>query len=93
MRFMTITKDIGPLECLEFNFTMIDNVIYLESACHMTRPSPRHMFRVNMEKSYARLDQRGYGIKVEPDVPIEISSEAVQRARQNITFKKWDRFK
>jgi hypothetical protein len=90
----TISQQIDDLNKVEWEFNLMerlygDTSIYLELMLVMERESTRHKFRVVFSRSYSRVNQRDFGIKEEPEVPIEISSEAVYILRKSITFKKW----
>lgn len=90
----TISQQIDDLHKIEWEFNLMefqygDPSIYLEFMLVMERESTRHKFRINTRESYSRINQRDFGIKEEPAVPIEISSEAVREMRKSITFKEW----
>lgn len=86
-----ITQEIGDLDKIVWEFGTIDHTIYLEKMLVMHRESRRHKFVVDLRSSYGRINQRDFGIKEEPETPIEISIEAVHAIRKKITFKKWTR--
>lgn len=73
-------------------FTIMRETVYLEFMYHVERESTRHKFKVDRTKSYSRIHKRDYGIKEEPDVPIEVSSLAVWHYRQQVTFKPWENY-
>ena len=91
----TVTQEIGQLDKIVWEFVLMDyhqnHVIFLENMLVMSRESTRHKFKVDLSKSYSRLNSRDYGVKEEPDVPIEVSAEAVHALRKSITFQKWPR--
>lgn len=80
---------VSSLRKIVYEFGMLDGSIYLEYMSVMERKTPRHGWRLISDESYSRLNKREYRVKEEPDVPIEISSEAVREIRNTITFKKW----
>lgn len=91
----TISQQIDDLHKIEWEFGLMernygDTSIFLEKMYVMERESTRHKFRVDFKKSYSRVNQRDFDIKEEPDVPIEISSEAVKELRKSVTFKRWE---
>ena len=90
-----VVQDIGMLDRVVWNFSLMDyhgsHVIFLESMSIMNRESPRHKFKVDFQKSYSRLNNREFRLKDEPEVPIEISVEAVHALRKTIKFQKWPR--
>lgn len=87
---MMIGVDHSYTERTEYKFCMIDGSIYLDGMFVMERESRRHKFRVDNKKSYSRIHSRDYGIKEEPEVPIEVSAEAVRLFRNQIKFKTWE---
>lgn len=91
----TVTQEIGELDKIVWEFFLMEyhqsHVIFLETMLVMKRESTRHKFKVEMNKSYSRIYSRDYGVKEEPDVPIEVSAEAVHALRKSITFQKWPR--
>lgn len=91
----TVTQEIGELDKIVWEFCMMDyhqsHVIFLEAMLVMKRESTRHKFKVDFDKSYSRINNRDYHVKEEPDVPIEVSAEAVHALRKSITFQKWTR--
>jgi hypothetical protein len=70
-------------------FTIIRETVYLEYMYRMERESTRHKFKINMNRSYSRIHKRDHGVREEPEVPIEVSSQAVWHYRQQVTFKPW----
>lgn len=86
-----VIQEIGDLDKIVWEFEIIDHTIYLEKMLVMHRESRRHKFLVDLRNSYARINQRDFGIKEEPETPIEISIEAVHAIRKKIIFKKWKR--
>lgn len=91
----TVTQEIGQLDKIVWEFVLREyhqsHVIFLENMLVMSRESTRHEFKVDLEKSYSRINSRDYGVKDEPDVPIEVSAEAVHTLRKSATFQKWSR--
>jgi hypothetical protein len=89
----TINQEIGELDKIVWDFQMMEyhgnHVIFLENMFVMNRESRRHKFKIIPEKSYSRINSREYLIKEEPDVPIEVSSEAVYALRKSVTFQRW----
>lgn len=84
-----IVVDHNDLERTTYEFWMREQVIFLERMVFAQRKTKRHSYQMNHELTYARLDNRYNGIKEEPDVPIEVTFEALQIAKKSITFKKW----
>ncbi len=84
-----LTQEIDDLQQIHYQLTMIDNTVYLDIMHFAERPTKKHKYRIDQRKSYSRLNKRDYGIKDEPEVPIEISAEAVRIFRQMINFKPW----
>jgi hypothetical protein len=70
--------------------------VCLEHRFYKTRATPRHAYRVDVEKSYDRLDHRH--MKAEfPEIPLEVQLKAVEMLRDQVKFKgdsggKWTRF-
>ena len=91
----SVTQEIGQLDKIVWEFVLIEyhqsHVIFLENMLVMKRESTRHKFKVDFGKSYSRINNRDYRVKEEPDVPIEVSAEAVHALRKIITFQKWPR--
>ncbi len=71
-------------------FTTVRDTVYLDYMYLMERESTRHKFKVDRTRSYGRIHTRDFGVKEEPEVPIEVSSLAVWHYRQQITFKPWE---
>lgn len=82
-------QEISHLERLMYIFVQIDNVVYLDCMYYQKRESTRHKYRIENNLSYSRLNKRDNRIQEEPEVPIEISAEAVQHFRKMVTFKSW----
>lgn len=91
----SVTQEIGQLDKIVWEFVLMEyqqvHTIFLENMFVMSRESTRHKFKVDFQKSYARINNRDYRVKEEPDVPIEVSAEAVHALRKIITFQKWPR--
>ena len=91
----TVTQEIGQLNKIVWEFCLMEydqrHVIFLETMLVMNRESTRHKFKVDLEKSYSRINSRDYRVKEEPDVPIEVSAEAIHALRKSVTFQKWPR--
>lgn len=91
----TVTQEIGQLDKIVWEFCLMDHhqshVIFLENMLVMSRETTRHKFKVDFDKSYSRINSRDYRVKEEPDVPIEVSTEAVHALRKSVTFQKWPR--
>lgn len=91
----TVTQEIGQLDKIVWEFFLMDyhqsHVIFLENMLVMSRETTRHKFKVDFDKSYSRINSRDYHVKEEPDVPIEVSTEAVHALRKSVTFQKWPR--
>lgn len=91
----SVTQEIGQLDKIVWEFVLMEyqqvHTIFLENMFVMSRESTRHKFKVDFQKSYARINNRDCGVKEEPDVPIEVSTEAVHALRKSITFQKWPR--
>lgn len=90
-RPIQVEHQVEDLNKTVYNFHMIDQDLYLNSMLVLSRPSKRHKWQVQMHLSYSRIDKRGYGIKEEPEIDIDIQADAVQAAREQITFKIWRR--
>lgn len=90
-RPIQVEHQVEDLSKTVYNFHMIDQDLYLNSMLVLTRPSKRHKWVVDKLKSYNRLDGRNYGVKEEPEIDIGIQADAVQAAREQITFKIWRR--
>jgi hypothetical protein len=84
-----VIQEIGELDQIVWEFETINHTIYLERMLVMHRETRRHKFKLDLQKSYSRLEKRDYRLKEEPETPIEISIEAVHATRKKITFKKW----
>lgn len=89
----SVTQEIGQLDKIVWEFVLMEyhqsHAIFLENMFVMSRESTRHKFKVEFEKSYSRINNRDYRVKEEPDVPIEVSAEAVHALRKSVTFQKW----
>lgn len=84
-----IVVDHNDLERTIYEFWLKEQTMFLDRVAFAQRDTKRHSYKIDNQRSYARLDNRYNGIKEEPDVPIEVSFEAVQIAKKSITFKKW----
>ena len=87
----SVTQEIGQLDKIVWEFVLMEydqsHVIFLENMFVMSRESTRNKFKVEFEKSYSRINNRDYRVKEEPDVPIEVSAEAVHALRKSVTFQ------
>lgn len=90
-RPIQIEREIDDLNKTVYNFHMIDHNLYLQSVIVLERPSKRHKWQMRQDLSYDRIDRRNYGIKEEPEIDIDVQADAVQEARNQITFKLWRR--
>ena len=86
----SVTQEIGQLDKIVWEFVLMEyhqsHAIFLENMFVMSRESTRHKFKVEFEKSYSRINNRDYRVKEEPDVPIEVSAEAVHALRKSVTY-------
>ena len=71
----SVTQEIGQLDKIVWEFVLMEyqqvHTIFLENMFVMSRESTRHKFKVDFQKSYARINNRDYRVKEEPDVPID----------------------
>lgn len=86
---MMFTEAVDPFTQRTYVFVKIDDTVYLDQMLFMTRETSRHKFKVDNRQSYSRLNSRDYGVKEEPDAPIEFSAEAVKQFRERMKFKPW----
>lgn len=92
MSDIEVNIKISDLEYVRFTFYRGDKgeTLYLDSMIMLIRPTVRHKLKIDYVNSYSRLMSRDYGIKEEPDVPIEVQMEALRIARERITVKRWE---
>lgn len=91
-----IDQNIDDLNKIAWEFIFMElnygnPTVYLDSMMVMSRPSTKHKFRINTRQSYSRINQRDFGLKEEPDVPIDIAVDAVEYMRKQTIFQKWPR--
>ena len=80
----------GPLQAESYAFWLRESMdMVLDTKFVLRKESPRHKYRVIMQESYSRINEREYGIKEEPEVDIEIQLEAIRIAKSKIQMKPW----
>lgn len=89
MRRVEVEETIDNLNRVVYDFWLDGVDLYLNTMLVQSRQSVRHKFRTDMRNSYSRIHNRDYGIKEEPDIDISVQADAVEIARNNVTFKKW----
>lgn len=80
---------ISDLEFIRFDFWLKDTTLYLDRMVILNRETSRHKLHVDFRNSYSRIDNRDFGIKEEPDVPIEVQMEALRIVREMIKVERW----
>lgn len=80
---------ISDLEYVRFDFWLKETTLYLDKLLLLNRESTRHKLKVDFKNSYSRVLDREYGIKEEPDVPIEVQMEALRIARSMLKVERW----
>ena len=83
---------ISDLEYVRFEFWFDDRsmTLYLDRMVLLNRETTRHKLKVDFLNSYSRIDSRDFGIKEEPDVPIEVQTEALRLFREKIKVARWE---
>jgi hypothetical protein len=86
MRFEEIHDDLTKTI---WNFYQMGDRIYLDGMFRAKRKTKRHGWKIDETISYSRINNRSYKIKEEPDIPIDISCDALEGFRLKLTIAKW----
>lgn len=89
MSRIEVNVKISDLEYVRFDFWLKETTLYLDKLLLLNRESTRHKLKVDFKNSYSRVLDREYGIKEEPDVPIEVQMEALRIARSMLKVERW----
>lgn len=89
MRRVEVIETIDDLNRVIYDFWLDGVDLYLNTMLVQQRETTRHKFRTDMRNSYSRINGRDFGIKEEPEIDISVQADAVDIARNNVTFKKW----
>ena len=90
MSNIEVNVKVSDLEYVRFDFWLDGVTLYLDRLVILTRETTRHKLKVDFLNSYSRIDNRDYGIKEEPDVPIEVQMEALRILKEKLTVKRWE---
>ena len=90
MSNIEVNVKVSDLEYVRFDFWLSETTLYLDRLVILTRETTHHKLKVDFLNSYSRIDNRDYGIKEEPDVPIEVQMEALRILKEKLTVKRWE---
>jgi hypothetical protein len=86
MRFEEIHDDLNKTI---WAFYQMADTVYLDGMYIAERKTKRHGWKIDQSISYDRINNRNYGVKEEPDTPIDISCDALEYFRNRVTIRRW----